>query len=142
MKNFFIELQRRNPLLSSAGWICILAAVVCALMTQLSNTVVMGISAYIKPMKFFLSVSIFTWTMAWYLEYLHMPRRTRAYSIMACTVFLFELFVITWQAAHGRLSHFNISNPTYALLFNLMGMAILLLWFWTIIVTIWFFRKK
>jgi hypothetical protein len=111
-------------------------------MTQLSSTMVMGISAYIKPMKFFLSVSIFTWTMAWYMEYLQMPRRTLAYSIMACIVFAYELFVITWQAANGRLSHFNTTSPFYQSLFYVMGAAITVLTVWTGIVGYWFCKQK
>ena len=142
MKSFFIELQRRNAMLSIGGWICLFGAIFCAVLTQVTDMAVLGINAFIKPMKFFLSVSIFCWTMAWYLEYLHRPRVTHAYSIMAIIVFAFELLVITWQAEHSRLSHFNVSSPLYALLFNLMGIAITLLWAWTIYITILFFRKK
>src|SRR5437763_11745788 len=141
MNNFFIELHRRNPLLSVLGWLCIAGAVVCAVMTQLSSTIVLGISAYIKPMKFFLSVAAFSWTMGWYLEYLHRRRATMAYSIMLFIVFLYELIVITWQASNGRLSHFNISTPLYSLLFNLMGLAITSLWVWTVVITFFFFRR-
>ena len=111
-------------------------------MTQISDTIVLGISAYIKPMKFFLSICIFSWTMGWYLDYLQMPRRARAYSVMLVIVLIYELLVIVWQAANGRLSHFNNDKPLYALLFALMGLAILVLWFWTIIITIFFFTKK
>jgi len=142
MKNFFTELHRRNPLLFVVGWVSLAGALICAMMTQVSDTVVLGISAYIKPMKFFLSICAFTWTMGWYLEYLHMPRKTLAYSIMAIVVFLFELSIITWQASNGRLSHFNISTPMYALLFNLMGVAIVILWSWTCYITFLFFRRQ
>ena len=142
MKKFFIELQRRNAMLSTAGWICFFAAIVCAVLTQFTHTTVLGINAFIKPMKFFSSIWIFTWSMAWYLEYLHKRRATVSYSIMALIVFIYELFVITWQAANGRLSHFNISTSFYALLFSLMGIAIIILWTWTLYITILFFRKK
>jgi len=142
MKNFFTELHRRNALLSVVGWICLLGAIISAVMTQVSDTIVLGISAYIKPMKFFLSITAFTWTMGWYLEYLHMPRRAVAYSVMCLIVFAFELYVITWQASNGRLSHFNISTRFYGLLFSLMGAAIVILWAWTCYITFLFFRRQ
>lgn len=37
----------------------------------------------------------------------------------------FELFWITWQAAHGTHSHFNTTTPMSSLMYTLMGMAII-----------------
>src|SRR4030095_2489832 len=98
MKSFFVELHRRNPLLSGLGWASILCALICIIMTQVSDTAVWGINAYIKPMKFFVSICIFSWTMGWYLHYLEKPGRARAYSIMVILVFAYEMSVIVWQA--------------------------------------------
>ncbi|HYJ37306.1 MAG TPA: hypothetical protein VEV87_01770 [Chitinophagaceae bacterium] len=142
MKSFFAELHRRNPLLSIFGWLCIAGGIICAIMTQMSDTIVLGINAYIKPMKFFFSICIFSWTMAWYLSYLQMPRRAKAYSVMVVIVFIIEIVIIVWQATNGRLSHFNIETPLYGMLFSLMGIAIMVLWIWTVIITIYFFKKK
>jgi len=142
MKAFFVELHRRNSLLSIFGWLCLAAGIFCAILTQLTETMVLGINAYIKPMKFFLSICIFSWTMAWYLHYLQMPRRVKAYSVMLIAVFIYEMVVIVWQAANGRLSHFNIDSPLYGILFGFMGIAILVLWIWTFVIAFFFFRKK
>ena len=142
MKRIFNELQQRNRILFLMGWICLAGAVACGILTQFSDTIVLGISAFIKPMKFFLSICIFSWSMGWYLYYLDMPRRTKSYSIMLVLVFAYEMFVILWQAANGRLSHFNIDTPLYATLFTMMGLAIMVLWFWSVVILIFFFRKK
>jgi hypothetical protein len=93
-------------------------------------------------MKFFVSIAIFCWTMAWYMIYLESQGKVRVYSWMVVMVMAFESFVITWQAANGRLSHFNISTPFYALLFSLMGVAISLLVAWTGYIGYLFFRQK
>ncbi len=111
-------------------------------MTQFSDTMVLGISAFIKPTKFFVSICIFLWTMAWYLDYLQMPGKRKSYSVMLVIVFAYEMFVIVWQAANGRLSHFNIDTSFYAILFSMMGVAIVLLTIWTAIITFLFFRKR
>jgi hypothetical protein len=142
MKAFLVELHRRNALLSIFGWLCLVSGIICAIMTQLSNTNVLGINAYIKPMKFFFSITIFSWTMAWYMFYLQKPRNVRAYSIAVIVALVYEMVAIVWQAAHGRLSHFNNDTPIDRLLFALMGLAILTFWVWTLIITIMFFRKK
>ena len=142
MRKFFVELYRRNPWLSIAGWISLIFAIICAVLTQFSTVQVMGINAFFKPMKFFLSICIFVWTMGWFMYYLQKLRAALAYSIMLILVFVLEMYVITWQAANGRLSHFNNDTPIYRLLFALMGLAIMVLWTWTLVITIFFFLKK
>jgi hypothetical protein len=61
---------------------------------------------------------------------------------MVVLVMSYELFVITWQAAHGRLSHFNTSTLLYQVLFIVMGAAISLLVGWTGYIGYLFFRQK
>ena len=75
--NFLNELKRRNPVLYYFGWIYFAGGIICILLTQTTDIVVLGINAFIKPTKFFLSIWIFCWTMGWYLEYLDNKRRVR-----------------------------------------------------------------
>jgi hypothetical protein len=140
--NFLIELRNRNALLYYFGWVCGIGGVFCATMTQLDDTIVLGINAWIKPMKFFFSIWIFSWTMGWYMKLLEKQRKVKAYSIMVVIVLIFEQIVITWQAANGRLSHFNIDKPLYSILFSLMGVAITILVVWTAYITYLFFKQK
>ena len=142
MKHFLSKLKKRNGLLYWYGWFCFLGALACLIMTQVSSTMVLGINAYIKPMKFFLSIALFCWTMGWYMEYLKERGKVRVYSWMVVLAMCYELFVITWQAANGRLSHFNISTPLYRMLFVGMGAAISLLVGWTGYIGYLFFRQK
>src|SRR6266850_6750127 len=108
MIKFLSELKRRNKILYLFGWLNWIGALVCIVMMQIDHTLVLGINAWIKPLKFFLSIAIFSWTMGWYMTYLQAQRKVRIYSWMVVIVMSFELFVITWQASHGRLSHFNV----------------------------------
>lgn len=142
MKKYLIELKRRNALLYWYGWLCLAGTLICLLMTQLTDTIVLGINAWIKPAKFFISIAIMSWTMTWYMEYLNQKRKVRTYSWVFVFIMSYELFVITWQAAEGRLSHFNISTPLYQLLFALMGLAISILVAWTGYIGYLFFRQK
>jgi hypothetical protein len=142
MIRFFSELKKRNRLLSNFGWLCMLGAVACTILYQFDKTLVLNINAWIKPLKFFLSSGIFAWTIAWFLYYLDAQRKVRIYSWMVVIVFTFELSVICWQAANGRLSHFNITTPLYMWLFNLMGIAIVTFAVWTLYMGILFFTQK
>src|SRR6185503_11959868 len=101
-----------------------------------------NINAWIKPMKFFFSIWLFCWTMAWYLDYLNDKRRVQRYTWAVVIVMIIEQVIITWQAANGRLSHFNISTPLYQGLFYLMGAAIVTLTVWTGVIGYYFFKQK
>ena len=134
------ELQLRNPLLYWFGWACFAGGLVSILLTQTSTVQVLGINAWIKPMKFYLSVWIFCWTMGWILFELHQPKPVYYYSIMVVVVMVIENGIITWQAANGRLSHFNTSSVLYSMLFSIMGVAIVALTVWTLIIGLRFFK--
>lgn len=140
--NFLTQLKQRNPSLYWYGWLNILGAIICAIMMQADDTIVLGINAWIKPLKFFLSTVIFSWSMGWFMVHLTKQKAVLIFSWVVILVLSFELVVIVWQAANGRLSHFNISDPFYLLLFNLMGVAITILTLWTLYVGILFFRQK
>ena len=139
---FISQLRIRNPLLYWFGWINLLGAFISLIMVMVTNTEVLGINAWIKPMKFYISIAVFCWTMAWYLQELEKKRAVRRYSIMLVVVFVIEMVIITWQAANGRLSHFNVSSPLYGILFSLMGIAITVLGIWTIYIAYLFSGKK
>lgn len=131
-----------NPVLYYSGLISLVCAVFAIIMVWVTDKQVMGINAWFKPLKFFLSICIFNWTMALYLSYLPAERATaiRWYSWMVVIVFFVELVIITGQAARGQLSHFNVSSPLSGALFSLMGIAIMTLTIWTAVTVIWFFK--
>jgi hypothetical protein len=139
---FLNELRKRNFILYYFGWLYFAGGIVCIIMTQTSETIVLGINAWIKPMKFFFSIWIFCWTMGWFLAYLNNKRRVRIYTWAVVVVMIIEQVIITWQAANGRLSHFNITTPFYRLLFTIMGVAIATLMAWTGVIGYYFFKQK
>ena len=61
---------------------------------------------------------------------------------MVVIVMIIEQVIITWQAANGRLSHFNITAPLYRSLFIIMGVAITTLTVWTGVIGYYFFKQK
>lgn len=142
LTGFLIQLKSRNKLLYYFGLLNTTGAFVCLLLTGITTTEVLGINAFIKPLKFFVSIVILSFTMGWYMIYLKKQKAVTIYSWVLVLVMTFEMTVVVWQAANGRLSHFNTSTPLYILLFNLMGVAIVIFTLWTLYIGILFFVQK
>jgi hypothetical protein len=122
-------METQRPLMV-AGLISFILFLVSAGLMLIDQTEILGINRWIKPMKFFISIAIFLWTMAIYFDYL--PGRTRLLGYLAWAIiliFVIEMVVIAGQPLRGQTSHFNIATPLDAALFAAMGIAIALLTF-------------
>ncbi|MFD2571191.1 hypothetical protein ACFSUS_11140 [Spirosoma soli] len=135
-------LKSRNAILYNFGWICFVSFFVCTLLSLTTTVQVLGINAFIKPMKFFLSTGIFCWTMGWFTHLLDRKRAVVVYSWMVVIAMMYELPVVTYQAALGKLSHFNISSLVDAILFQTMGIVIFIFTMWTAYIGYLFFSQK
>ena len=142
MRQFFKTLAERNKALYYFGLACMVAALVCMVLIVTGTTEVMGVNAWLKPFKFFLSSAIFSFTMAWIMIYLEEKNKVRIYSWVLILVLAFEIIYISYQAAYGQLSHFNVSSAFYGAMFSLMGIAITILTLWTAYIGYLFFIKN
>jgi hypothetical protein len=61
---------------------------------------------------------------------------------MVVVVMTIELLIITWQAANGKLSHFNTAGALNSTLFTIIGVAISILTLWTLYIGFLFFNLK
>lgn len=129
--DFFTALSVRNVMLYRFGLLCLVAAVITTVLIMSTETKVLGINAWIKPTKFFVSTAVFVWTMAWLAFYLEEYTSVRAYSWMVVIVFTIELSYIAGKAAVGELSHFNVSTPFSNVMWSVMGLLIVFMTLWT-----------
>ncbi|KFF02827.1 hypothetical protein [Chryseobacterium luteum] len=120
---FFTVLRSRNELLFYFGLICLLIAVLILLIAKFSYVQINGANVWYKPFKFALSIGMFCWTMGWYTGYLELPEQVSIYSWTTIILLGFELFYITFQAARGQLSHYNVSSSLYTSLTAAMAFA-------------------
>lgn len=141
MVTFLRELDQRNQLLSRYGWLCLAGAVVLLIFMPFYSVKVLGINALIKPTKFLISTVIFSWTMAWILDYLSEQRKVKVFSWVVVIVLSFENIYISWQAFLGQTSHFNGSTPFHEIMFGLMGLAVGVMTLWTAYMGLLFFRS-
>lgn len=142
MNSFLSTLRSRNTILYWFGLFCLIGGVFCVGLTLTTTQQVLGINAFIKPAKFFISIWLFNWTMGWFTGLLNQQRKVTVYSWVVIVAMIIELVIITGQAALGKLSHFNITSSLDARLFDLMGLAITVLTIWTGYIGYLFFRYK
>jgi hypothetical protein len=126
--SIFATLLERHRALATYGLI-MLALGVAAVTAQAIDTRTLnsGVGVWVKPAKFFFSVSVFALTAAWFFGYVRPERRRSRPMRVTASVLIgtgtFELAYICWQAAHGVESHFNTSTPFYTAMYALMGIA-------------------
>lgn len=141
MNHFFDVLRSRNEVLYYLGLVCLVAALLCIVLIRVTNTDVMGVNAWYKPLKFFVSTAIFVWSMTWYTGYLGKSDAVVWYSWGMVLLFCFEDGYVALMAARGQLSHFNISTPLYAGLYSLMGAGAVGISLWTAYIGLLFFQN-
>ena len=106
------ELYRRDPLLAlvGCGHLAVLALVL--VVAPFDQRTILGLNPWIKPSKFLVSVTIYMWTVAWFLPYLRGPRwMVRLISAGVALVMTAEIVCIVTQSARGVRSHFNDATP-------------------------------
>ena len=104
---------------------------------------VTGAPAWLKPAKFALSIAIYTVTLAWIFTLLpEWTRMRRAIGRITAATMVLEIAVIVTQAWRGTASHFNVGTPLDAVLFLVMGTAIVGQTFSTVAVAIALWRHR
>lgn len=104
--------------------------------------VITGAPAWLKPAKFAISTAIYGLTIAWVLTYVRdRPRLAGIVGSGTALVLLLEVVLIDVQAARGTTSHFNVGTPVDAVIFSIMGVAIVFAWALAIALTVALFRQ-
>jgi len=140
--NFLSELKKRNALLYWFGLFNIAVGIICLILIQVDDAKILEVNRWLKPMKFYFSVGIMTMTMGWLLHYLNSGKKIRRFSWMIVITMLFENGLILLQAFRKTTSHYNVSSSLNGIIFNLMGILILIFTVVVIRICVSFFRQK
>ena len=94
---------------------------------------VTGAPAWLKPVKFGVSITLYTLTITWMLGFVNVERmwKRRLVTVIGWVLvvtFVAEMVPITLQVLRGTTSHFNVSTPLDTALWSLMGASIMVLW--------------
>lgn len=140
--SFISQLKHRNPLLFWFGVFNFVVGLICLLLIQTDDLLILGVSRWLKPMKFYFSVGLMIFTMGWLLHYLNNKRKIKRFSGVLVFSMFFENGLILLQAFRGTTSHFNIKTSFDGMMFNLMGIFILIFTVVCVRICISFFRQK
>jgi hypothetical protein len=121
----------RVPGLWWGGWLILTLSVPLGLLALWDERTLLGISVWSKPWKFHVSVGLHLLTLAWFATLLpdtaERARGIRTMTRVAILCAVFELVYITWRAARGEPSHFNIATPLAGVMYALMGVGAVML---------------
>ncbi len=136
------EIYNRNKILANLGTANLILAIVLGLYALVNKEEILGINSMIKPLKFALSIWIYSWSLAVIFFYVNDQKKVRRFSRTAVMVFFLEQLAVVSQALRGELSHFNRTNIYGGIVYALMGVFILAITIYTIYITVIFFRQK
>jgi hypothetical protein len=141
MRTVLADARRGHP---GLYWLAVAMAaltLVTVALAVVDQRTLLGAPLWFKPLKFSLSIMLYSATLAWMLSRLPGAafRRT-GWGIAAALVV--EQVIIVGQAARGVRSHFNDDTLFDALLYSVMGATITGLWLATVAIALRFLRER
>lgn len=104
---------------------------------------ILGMPAWVKPLKFALSISIYSFTFLWLLTYVEGRARFKQIAAnLTALGFVVEMAIIILQVVRDTTSHFNNQTPLDATLFNIMGSFIVLIALLNLLLAIWLIFQR
>jgi hypothetical protein len=122
-----------------AAGMAVLALVTAGLAVVDQRTLV-GAPLWFKPMKFSISIALYSLALAWMLGQLRERTMRRTGWVIVAGLVL-EMVIIVGQAARGQMSHFNRDGGLGSVLFPIMGATITVVWFATLAIALRFLRE-
>jgi len=125
MRELWAELRARDPALYRGGLVSLGLLALAVVLGVLDDRVLLGVGVWLKPAKFGASIFLYLWTLAWLRPHLQAESTLRWARPVILVTMMIELVCIFVQAGRGVSSHFNVATLGDALVFQLMGVAIL-----------------
>lgn len=136
------RVRPHQPLLVLASTMVVLA-LVSATGLLVDPRELVGAPVWAKPLKFALSILIYSVSLAWLLPLLERGRRLAWWAGTATAILLgVEILVIVGAATAGARSHFNVSTPWATALWGVMGTSIAAAWVAGLLVAAVLFRAR
>jgi hypothetical protein len=143
--NNLFELSRLKHT-ESLFWLAVILAVGAVLLVPLwifDARELGGVSVWEKPLKFFISSAIFSFTFSWLSSYITKGSRwVKVAGLFIAISLAVELVLIVAMAALGNTSHFNVSTLTAIVIWSLMATFISIVLFSTLFLSIMILFQK
>ncbi len=137
------RLWQASPPLTAVGVLMLVAAAAFVVGLLVDPRTITGAPAWLKPLKFAVSIAIYSFTLAWIFGFLpDWPRARRVVGGTTAIALVLEVVIIGGQAWRGTTSHFNVSTPLNIVLFAVMGAAILIQTLVSVTVAVALWRQR
>src|SRR5688572_1155195 len=123
MNDISRSLRSNPPLAFAVGYNALLVLILVPL-AFFDQRLITGQPLWIKPVKFAISLVLYSGTIAIILSKLDRPRAVRIISWIVSIAGLIEMICIVGQAIRGVGSHFNQSSLFDGAVFSIMGTSI------------------
>jgi hypothetical protein len=128
------------PALMRAARALVVLLIVSVAALVVDPRVITGAPAWLKPVKFCVSVLAYLLTLAWMTQPLPRTRGLRMAEAATGALLVMEVVVIALQALRGTRSHFNVDTPLDAALFATMGIGIGIVWVLSAVIMVMHWR--
>ena len=123
--------------------ISVIGALVIVPFWILDTRELLGVSVWEKPIKFFISAAIFSFTYSWLSSFITKGARwVKLAGLFIAVSLAVELVLISAMAILGTTSHFNVSSPTAIVIWSLMATFISIVLFSTIFISLMILFQK
>jgi hypothetical protein len=123
--------------------ICVVVAVALIPLWILDSRELLGVSVWEKPIKFYISVAIFSFTYSWLSSFLTRGGRwVKLTGFIIAVSLAVEIVIILAMASIGETSHFNVSTPTAIAIWSIMATFISIVLFSTIFISLMIMFQK
>jgi hypothetical protein len=123
--------------------ICVVVAIALVPLWILDSRQLLGVSVWEKPIKFYISVAIFSFTYSWLSSFLTRGGRwVKLTGLVIAVSLAVENVLILAMASIGDTSHFNVSTPTAIAIWSIMATFISIVLFSTIFISLMIMFQK
>ena len=130
----------------SLFWLAVISVVGALVLVPfwiLDTRELLGVSVWEKPIKFFISSAIFSFTYSWLSSFITKGARwVKLAGLFIAVSLTVELVLISAMAILGTTSHFNVSSPTAIVIWSLMATFISIVLFSTIFISLMIMFQK
>ena len=130
----------------SLFWLAVICVGVAAALIPLwilDSRELLGVSVWEKPIKFYVSVAIFSFTYSWLSSFLTRGGRwVKLTGFVIAVSLAVEIVIILAMASIGETSHFNVSTPTAIAIWSIMATFISIVLFSTIFISLMILFQK
>ena len=123
--------------------ICVGVAIALIPLWIVDSRQLLGVSVWEKPIKFYISVAIFSLTYSWLSSFLTRGRRwVKLTGLVIAVSLAVENVLILAMASIGETSHFNVSTTTAIAIWSIMATFISFVLFATIFISVMILFQK